>query len=119
MSGNPLTMKPIPLAVAESAYASIVNSLRLAEMTIEERVKAILGTPLERLAQLAASLPLIPILDGEVVVSGMAYENLDHDLAKWPGTEWCRSLMIGDCQFDVSIGSAHALPGLPDTHKGR
>jgi hypothetical protein len=72
-------------------------------MTTEERVKAILGTPLERLAPLAASLPLIPTLDGKVLVSGQSYEKLNDDLTKWPGTQWCRSLMIGDCQFDVSI----------------
>ncbi|KAL2828858.1 Alpha/Beta hydrolase protein [Aspergillus pseudoustus] len=111
MSGNPLTMKPVPLPVAEASYASVIKGLGLEDKPTAERVRALLETPLQKLAGLGASLPLIPTVDGEIISSGMEFGRLDEALsATWPGAEWCGNLLIGDCQFD---GSIMAFPLLP------
>ncbi|EXJ86766.1 hypothetical protein A1O3_03720 [Capronia epimyces CBS 606.96] len=107
MSGNSLLMKPLPLPVAEGTYSQLASALNIATTkSPSDQLNALLAVdPDTVLASVGPSMPLLPVLDGDVVTSSV-------DFAQWtapniaaqvPGTQWCRRLMLGDCQFDGSI----------------
>lgn len=106
--GAVLLFKPIPDAVTEAAYQSIVKALGLAEKTPGDRIEALLSIPMDDLWQkVPLGTPLIPSLDGETVPGSPSFEIVsskkDHTDFPLPGRKWCSGLMIGESQLDANI----------------
>jgi len=103
MGGSPLLVKPVPPPFAESIYAAVVGKLGLAEKAPEERIQALKNATIEDLLSATAQLPLLPSVDGELITAPATFSRWSFQDKTLPGTEWCESIMIGDCEMDVSI----------------
>lgn len=107
MSGSSLMLKPLPLPVTEFAYASVLKALDIENLSGPERVKFLLESPIEKLLEsVSPSIPLMPVVDGELIPGvGTLLQisnKVDDPALPMPGRQWCKSLLTGDCQFDVS-----------------
>jgi hypothetical protein len=106
MSGSSL-MKPIPLEVADGAFDTAMERLELEQTTpFEEQLQALLKRPVEDLATKLVGVPTYPCVDGDVVPAFTAFRTLfdpDSALKQFPGMKWCKRVLFGDCQFDVSL----------------
>ena len=105
--GATLLFKPIPLAVAESAYQKVVEALGLADKSPEARVAALLKVPIDDLWQkVPMGAPMLPTVDGDTVpgTPDVLTVSSQEDNAGFlmPGRKWCRALMIGESKLDVS-----------------
>jgi carboxylesterase type B len=121
MSGTPIMLKPLPLQVAEMAYTAIMKEFGLEDASVQERVEKLRTIePEELVEKTPMSVPLLPLLDGDIlpklsvptlpsqdgkiVPEGMTFAKLGAmDHKSLPGMEWCEELMIGDCQHDGSV----------------
>lgn len=107
MSGSSLALKALPLSVCEFAYASVVKILGLENLSSENRVKKLLEMPIEDLNKIIPrSTPLMPVMDSSIILGAATFSQvlnkLDEPILPMPGRHWCKNLMVGDCQFDVS-----------------
>jgi hypothetical protein len=105
MGGNSLLMKPLPLFVSEFAYSSVLKALDVDKLPPEQHVQALMDVPAEEyLTKITPAIPLTPVLDGDIITSNVTYAQWgDKEVARQlPGLKWCDSILIGDCQFDVS-----------------
>lgn len=105
MSGTPIMLKPLPLAVAEMSYNSIIGEFGLERASAEERIERLKTvTPEELVEKTPVSVPLLPFQDGEIVPITTTFAKLaTKDYEGLPGMGWCEELMIGDCQHDGSV----------------
>ncbi|KAH7388968.1 Alpha/Beta hydrolase protein [Cadophora sp. MPI-SDFR-AT-0126] len=104
MGGTPLLLKPIPIFAAGGIYDIVMQKLGLAKMTsADEKVKALKETKAEQLVAAAEQLPMLPIIDSEYVKSAATFSKWSFQDMSMPGTRWCESIMIGDCEMDSSI----------------
>lgn len=106
--GAVLLMPPIPLDVAESSYEKVIQVFGLSDKSPEERIKALLGVPLDDLWQkVPMGTPLLPVMDGEIVPGQVSFDSVSsrEESASFPmpGRKWCESLMIGESQLDANI----------------
>lgn len=103
MGGTPLLLKPLPLGVTESTYTALAEKLGFIVMTSEERIKALKAARPEDLLAATASLPLLPVIDGDLITVPGTFSQWSFKEKLLPGTEWCDSIMIGDCEMDVRM----------------
>lgn len=107
MSGNTLMLRPLPSPLTEFVYSTIMQSLGLGPISGAERVKALLQIPVEKIVEAGNSgLPILPAVDGDSVPCYPTFAQLGSEAEdpslSMPGRTWCKELLIGDCQFDVS-----------------
>ncbi|MAD84545.1 MAG: hypothetical protein CL912_16425 [Deltaproteobacteria bacterium] len=103
MGGTPLLMKPVPISVAGGICDIVMAKLGLAaKLTTDEKLKALKDASIEQLATAAEQLPMLPIIDGEYVKSAATFSKWSFQDSPMPGTKWCESIMMGDCEMDVS-----------------
>jgi len=106
MSGTSLTMKPLPPPVSEFAYSSVIDMFGLKGLSGSERIKALLELPAEKLLSVPPNIPLMPVIDGDLIRNTLDFAHVsskeDSSELDMPGRKWCKDLLIGDCQFDVS-----------------
>jgi len=98
-------IKPLPPPVSEFAYASVIELFGLQTLPAAERIKALLELPVEKLLSVPPTIPLMPVIDDHIQCAAtfaqMSSKDDDPNL-HLPGRKWCKELLIGDCQFDVS-----------------
>jgi hypothetical protein len=105
--------KPLPPPVSEFAYASVVEGLGLGAYSEHDRVEALVKTSVETLLARfpTFSLPLMPVVDGDLIPGPASFPQIsvktDQPTFPIPGKKWCEELLIGDCQFDVSVRDYH------------
>lgn len=82
----------------------VLGHLGIVVKTPEERVHALLTMPVtEILSKLPPGLPLFPAIDGDIISVPTTYQDVvDLGTSNIPGKHWCKSLLIGDNQLDVS-----------------
>ncbi|KAJ5690785.1 hypothetical protein N7462_005177 [Penicillium macrosclerotiorum] len=109
MSGTSLLTKALPYELHEENYKRAVAALDLTDATAEERVKALLEMPGQKLiAKLPPSVFQAPALDNDIVYPGVTYTKLaEMDSNTLPGKSWCQDLLVGNAEVDVR------LPTLP------
>jgi hypothetical protein len=103
MGGTPLLLKPLPLEVTELSYTAAAEKLGFATMMPEERMKALKAARPEDLLAATAHLPLLPVIDGDLITVPGTFSQWSWKEKLLPGTEWCDSIMIGDCEMDVRV----------------
>ncbi len=117
MSGNTLMLKPIPPPLTEFVYTIVVQAFGLEGVSGSERVKAVVNMPTEKLLALTPpGLPLLPVIDGKFIPGPATFKQVssksDDPSYPFPGRHWCKELLVGDCQFDVS----HPQPSPRQSH---
>lgn len=111
--GSPL-IQPIPLEVTEIAYSVATKVLGIESQSPADQVKSLLKIPAEELSAKLGHLP-VPLSaahDGDVVPSKTSYASLADtgSLEKeFPGVAYCKSILLGDGQFDGMIIGLTAL----------
>jgi hypothetical protein len=114
MGGTKLLMQPLPGQVTESTYKTIVERLGLGALSPSERVKALVQMDSEAiLSAVRPSDALLPSLGGALGIKAHTFAEIYQGTAgplDLPGRDWCEQIMIGDCQFDVSIRHVQAVP---------
>lgn len=103
IGGTPLLLKPIPSQVAESVYSAVMEKLDLTASSPKERISALKNTTVENLLAATSNFPLLPIIDGDLITAPATFSKWSFQEKPLPGTEWCESIMIGDCELDVSL----------------
>ncbi|OAL44019.1 carboxylesteras-like protein [Pyrenochaeta sp. DS3sAY3a] len=106
--GAVLLFKPIPQAVAEASYQTIIKTLGLADKSPKERIEALLSLPQDDLWQkVPPTAPLLPVLDEETVPGSPDFSIVsskeDNEKFLMPGRKWCDALMIGESKLDANI----------------
>lgn len=105
MSGTNLLMIPFSLSVHEQGYQDAMKAWGLADAPPEERIKALLERPAQDLiANLPPTVPIGLAVDGNLIPSMPTFEEIGDKGKSYPkGKTWCKELLIGDAQIDVSI----------------
>lgn len=99
MGGSALLLPKLPLPATEIAYGAVCQALGLQDMPPHDRVQALINTPAGKiLSDIGPSIPFMPVLDGEVLPKALTFAD-----PSVPGTSWCKEILIGDCQMDVSF----------------
>jgi hypothetical protein len=107
IGGTHLMMPPVPQEVQEHVYRSVVDTLQLGDLSPEERINHLLTIPAKDIySKFGFGLPLLPAVDSQLFTHVESFAQIvkkDEDAQKrMPGKVWCKSLLIGDAQFDVS-----------------
>lgn len=113
MGGTALLMKPLPPAVHEMTYRTVLEKLGITATSAQERVEALLNVSVgDILAKLPPWLPLHPIIDGDIIPTTTLFNDIvNKQTLSMPGKRWCKSLLIGDNQQDVCfIETSHKPP---------
>ncbi|EKD15704.1 uncharacterized protein L3040_004010 [Drepanopeziza brunnea f. sp. 'multigermtubi'] len=104
MGGSPLLLKPLTMAAASGIHNVVMERLGFAQMqTADEKVRALKEASADQLVAAAEGLPMLPVVDGEYVKSESTFTQWSFQESALPGTQWCESVMIGDCEMDSSI----------------
>lgn len=103
MSGTSLLVRALPYDAHEENYKKAMDSLGLADLSAEERVKALLEMPgQELISKLPPSVLTAPAIDSDLLRPGVTYEELGKpDSNVLPGNKWCQELLVGDAEIDV------------------
>lgn len=102
MSGSPLMMRPLPGAVAENIYQSVIGILGLHNLSAAERKTALLSiSASELLSKLPPGLPFLPVLDGDSIRQDVSFSGLKSGLEITQSHNM--KLLIGSCDMDVRI----------------
>ncbi|KAK1777632.1 Alpha/Beta hydrolase protein [Copromyces sp. CBS 386.78] len=103
MSGSSL-VKAKSMAMGERSFATALQLLG-GDDGMEVLLKA---SPEDIREKIGRQMPMGPLIDGKKIPAATTYAALaDPDLAAglFPGMQWCKRMMVGDCQMD---GSAYA-----------
>jgi hypothetical protein len=103
MGGTPLLLKPLPPQVTETTYTAVVNTLGLTAMTPEKRIEALKEATAGDLLAATENLPMLPVIDGDLITVPATFSQWPFKKNLLPGIDWCESIMIGDCEMDVSM----------------
>jgi len=104
MSGTSLLLPPVPVDFAERSYQTAIKTLGLQEKMREERIKVLLTIDATEMMGKLRTVPMLPVVDDGLPLSSHSFADFTSggkvDLR---GTDRCRDVMIGDCQFDGNI----------------
>lgn len=100
-------MRPPPSSYHEEMYQAAISKLNLQDKTVDERINALSNLSMDHILKaLPPSIAFMHMVDGDLIKQYPRFDEIAN--AKLPGnvsllgSSWCKSLMIGDCQFDVS-----------------
>jgi len=105
MSGTSLLMKPLPAVVHESIYQNVLKAFKLEDKSPSDRIQAIIDMPWDKMtASLPPTVEFMPLIDGDLLPEALTFDSLSSSAQELlPGLQWCKSLLVGSCQFDGSI----------------
>ena len=105
LSGTAL-QKARPLELLEKFYGMTLNSLGLSSVPQADQMQKLLTVSAEDLTtKLSRSIAVAPVVDGDKIPEAASF-HIVNDKASFrrafPGVGYCKRLMIGDCEMDVS-----------------
>lgn len=105
MSGTFFLTEPLPYKLHEQNYAQAMAALGLSDASAEERLKVLLEIPgQELISKIPPSVQSAPAIDGDMVLSAATHSQIADKNSTIPkGKNWCKELMIGDAEMDVSM----------------
>lgn len=103
MGGTPTLIPRLPSEVAESTYSSVLEKLGISDASSEERIRRLKQTVREDwITKLGPGLALSPIADKDEGAAPFYQVSVPANAVSAPGSDWCRRIMLGDCEMDVS-----------------
>lgn len=107
MSGSTLLKGPSPMAVADGNYQKASKVLSLDSLTPQERVQKLVSMDGQQLRstlfeQGIAPLVSLPLVDRDLCPVEIDFKSVMDGSLSIPGRQWCESVLLGDCAFDVS-----------------
>lgn len=114
-------LQPFPQEVAEHAYNLLTTALGLEALPPPEQVQALLSMPTAdlqaKLSTAPVPIPISSVIDNDIVPAATTYATLadpQSTRALYPGTQWCKSLLLGDGQHDGMVIMLMALSSRTD-----
>lgn len=107
MSGSTLLTGPSPMAIANGNYQKATKVLGLDSLAPKERVQNLVSMNGQQLRSTlfengVAPLVSIPLVDGDLCPVEIDFKTVLDGSLSLPGRQWCESVLLGDCAFDVS-----------------
>jgi carboxylesterase type B len=107
MSGSTLLKGPSPMAVADGNYQKASKVLGLDSLAPRERIQKLVSMDGQQLRSTllqhgVAPLVSIPLVDGDLCPVRIDFKAVMDSSLNLPGRQWCESVLLGDCAFDVS-----------------
>jgi hypothetical protein len=98
----------VPPVVSEISFGIVLQRLGIEGLSSEEQVKFLLELPQEELEIKTRGMPvpLIAVADQDVIHDITKFETLavaEKRDAALPGLGWCKTIMTGACEHDVSV----------------
>jgi carboxylesterase type B len=111
MSGSTLLMGPFPMAIADGNYQKASKVLGLDSLAPRERIQRLVSMDGQQLRSTlfehgVAPLVSVPLVDGDLCPVGIDFKSVMDGSLSLPGRQWCESVLLGDCAFDVSETSS-------------
>lgn len=112
MGGTSLLLGAQGAEYQEGVYSRAIEILGLRDASPAERIDALRTMPMDEVvAKLFPPLPYRPMVDGDLIPSAVTYASVaDKDSTEISAKGWLKELMIGDCQFDVSLAPFSLFP---------
>jgi carboxylesterase type B len=106
MSGSTLLMGPAPLEFAEASYQKALGALDLESLTPKERLEKLVSMDAYHLRDTLGESGVVqqvsrPLVDGDLCPTNVDFKAVMEGSLELPGKQWCESLLLGDCAFDV------------------
>jgi carboxylesterase type B len=106
MSGSTLLMGPAPSEFAELNYRKASKALDLESLTPEERLEKLVSMDAYHLRDTLGEHGVLqqvsrPLVDGDLCPTGVDFKGVLDGSLELLGKQWCESLLLGDCAFDV------------------
>lgn len=106
MAGTAFSRPRRPEAV-QKAYEALTKELGVAKASPQEQMQTLLReAETGSLGAHSRKYNLGPTLDGDLVPEALVFRNQvepEAALKTFPGLRYCRRILVGDCQFDVSL----------------
>ena len=106
LSGTAL-QKARPLHLLEKFYGMTISSLGLSDVPQAEQVQKLLTVPVEDFTtKLDRRIAVAPVVDGCKIPEAASFDLITDQVSfkgAFPGVGYCKRLMIGDCEMDVSL----------------
>lgn len=104
MGGTPALIPRLPIQVAESTYASVLEKLGMTDDLPAERVRKLKETNrTDWVTKLGPGIALSPVADVEEKKAPFYQIGVPEEDTSPPGSDWCPRIMLGDCEMDVSL----------------
>jgi carboxylesterase type B len=106
MSGSTLLKGPAPMASADVNYQKASKVLDLDSLTPQERVQKLVSMDGQQLRATLlehglAPMVALPLVDGDICPVDVDFKTVMDGSLNLPGRQWCESVLLGDCEFDV------------------
>lgn len=103
LSGTFLARKPLSEKEHEEIYARAIKLLGLDSLDPRERIQALTSMePSDIVKKTFPVIPMAPMLDRNICYEIPTFACLSEGISKKLSRGWCRDVMVGYCQFDVS-----------------
>ena len=107
MSGSTLLMGPSPQERAETSYQKAIKALGLESLSSQERIEKLVSMDGQLLRTTLLQHGVgpqvsVPLIDGDICPVGVDFKSIMEGSLHLPGKQWCQSIMMGECAFDVS-----------------
>jgi carboxylesterase type B len=106
MSGSTLLMGPAPLEFAEASYQKALGALDLESLTPKKALEKLVSMDAYHLRDTLGESGVVqqvsrPLVDGDLCPTNVDFKAVMEGSLELPGKQWCESLLLGDCAFDV------------------
>ena len=107
MSGSSL-IKAKPLQLAEQSFKTALQLFDgdASPTSDSDQVYRLLTAPMRDIRnKIGRKVPLGPLVDGDLIPAITTYSTLANPAktaSRFPGLNWCKRILFGDCQMDVS-----------------
>jgi carboxylesterase type B len=121
MSGSTLLKGPAPMAAADVNYQKASKVLDLDSPSPQERVQKLVSMDGQQLRATLlehglAPMVALPLVDGDICPVGVDFKTVMDGSLNLPGRQWCVSVLLGDCEFDVGDMFSMFASSLELTH---
>lgn len=108
MSGDPRLRPVQPIEQNEQVYSSLAQEMGVTNVTESERTNLLRNIPWQKLISSPLNMRCFPSEDSGFKPLDENTEDLEQQIKQC--LSWCRTIVIGDCELDVSVWSR--LPDL-------
>ena len=110
MSGSTLLMGPAPLDFAEASYQKVSRALDLESLTPKERLEKLVKIDAYEFRDTLGEQGVVqqvsrPLIDDDLCPTSVDFQAVMEGSLELAGKQWCESLLLGDCAFDVGVSA--------------
>ena len=102
LGGCPPLLGQLPITAADQIALTAVDALELGGIPSSEIVQRLIDLPIHDLGtKLPPTIPMLPVIDGEVIPEEVTLKTFSQGTTTMPGKEWVNSIMMESSSLDV------------------